>query len=417
MFKMPTGVAALVVAGLACLACTDQFGLNPGGATGGAGGGVKGGQAGSGVVGGTIGAGGIVVGGAAGVVGAGGVGAGGTGGTTRTVGTTGTGGCTSVACPTMACLYGYLPSSDPCGCPGCAPPPDAGVAKDATSPDSPICLGLLPCVPPPTTCPAGYQLGSSPCGCGGCVSVDGGTAVDGATADAGLSCNMSASQYDNSCSVDSDCVGVPFGNPCAGNCLSVCPLAALNARVAPQYLSDLGAVMAAHNEPPVACACPALSAPSCCRGICSVSGCSTTGSTGGTGGGDTTAASGGNTGTVGNTGQGGMSGTGGGSTGSTGGTGGITGAGGNKCTTDQNTCATDDDCTMSDYRPPISSADDCYCFECGYPVANAIVGDCQAAYVQFCGPGWNWQEEHNCPEISCALYYSRCIGGVCEHSP
>jgi hypothetical protein len=32
MFKTPTGVAALIVAGLACLACTDQSGLNPGGA-------------------------------------------------------------------------------------------------------------------------------------------------------------------------------------------------------------------------------------------------------------------------------------------------------------------------------------------------------------------------------------------------
>jgi hypothetical protein len=123
-----------------------------------------------------------------------------------------------------------------------------------------------------------------------------------------------------------------------------------------------------------------------------------TGITGGAGGGDSTVTSGGTTGTV-------------------GGTGGITSAGGNGCTTDQNTCATDDDCTMSDYRPPISSADDCYCFECGYPVANAIAGDCQAAYVQFCGPGWNWQEEHNCPNIPCALYHSRCIGGVCEHFP
>jgi hypothetical protein len=371
--------------------------------------------------GGVVNSGGVTGAGTGGTNSAGGtIGAGGTagaGGGTQTGGTTtptggSTGGCTSVACPTMACLYGYLPSSDPCGCSGCAPPPDAGVAKDAGNPDSPICLGPPPpCALPPKTCPAGSQLVSPPCGCTGCMPVDGGTAVDGATADAGLSCNMSASQYDNSCSVDSDCVGVPFGNPCAGNCLSVCPLAALNARVAPQYLSDLGAVMAAHTEPPVACACPAFSAPSCCRGICSVSGCSTTGSIGGTGGGGTTAASGGNTG------QGGMSGTGGGSTGSTGGSGGSPGTGGNKCTTDQNTCVTDDDCTMSAYKAPISSAADCYCFMCGYPVTNTIAVDCQAAYVQFCGPGGNWQEEHNCPVIGCPAFQARCVAGVCEHFP
>jgi len=34
MFKMPTGVAALVVAGLECLACTDGSSLKPGGGSG-----------------------------------------------------------------------------------------------------------------------------------------------------------------------------------------------------------------------------------------------------------------------------------------------------------------------------------------------------------------------------------------------
>ena len=111
MFKMPTGVAALLVAGLACLACNDQSGLNPGGATGGAGGGVKGGQAGSGVVGGTIGAGGIVVGGAAGVVGAGG--STGSGGDTRTGGTKGAGGAgisTTGGCSSAPVTFQVMPA-------------------------------------------------------------------------------------------------------------------------------------------------------------------------------------------------------------------------------------------------------------------------------------------------------------------
>jgi hypothetical protein len=114
----------------------------------------------------------------------------------------------------------------------------------------------------------------------------------------------------------------------------------------------------------------------------------------------------------------GASGDQGGSIGSgVGGTGGITSAGGNGCTTDQNTCATDDDCTIGDYRPPILSPADCYCFVCGFPVANTIAVDCQAAYVQFCGPGWNWQEDHNCPAPGCPAFQVRCVAGVCEHFP
>ena len=115
-------------------------------------------------------------------------------------------------------------------------------------------------------------------------------------------------------------------------------------------------------------------------------------------------------------GVGGTTVTSGGSTGYTGGTGGFIDAGGNKCTTDQNTCVTDDDCTASDYRPPISSADDCYCFVCGYPVAYAIVGDCQAAYDQFCGPSWSWQADHDCPLPPCALVRPACIAGTCQVS-
>ena len=120
---------------------------------------------------------------------------------------------------------------------------------------------------------SGGTAGSSGTSSSGGMIMDSGDA--GATTDAGLSCSLSASQFDNSCTVDSDCVGVPSGDPCAGNCLSVCPTAALNVRVASQYLADLGAVMSAHNESPGVCSCPAIGAPSCCRGVCSVEGCST----------------------------------------------------------------------------------------------------------------------------------------------
>ena len=102
----------------------------------------------------------------------------------------------------------------------------------------------------------------------------GGARVKG---DARLSCSMSASQYDNSCNVDSDCVAVPEGAPCDDDCRSVCPTSALNVRDAYQYLADLKALMAEHNESPV-CRCPCYAGPYCCQGICTgqCGGCSLT---------------------------------------------------------------------------------------------------------------------------------------------
>jgi hypothetical protein len=94
MFRMSAGVAALIAAGLAGLACTDGSGLNSGRGTAGAGGGARGGQAGGGVAdgsGGNIGAGGVT----GATVGAGGIGASGTGGgTTASGGSPGSGGMT-----------------------------------------------------------------------------------------------------------------------------------------------------------------------------------------------------------------------------------------------------------------------------------------------------------------------------------
>ena len=139
------------------------------------------------------------------------------------------------------------------------------------------------CVWTAGTCPSGtvddtsqYQWSQYECSSAGgpsicCMpSTDGGAgaALDGATADAELSCSLSASQYDNSCTIDSDCVGVPFGDPCAGNCSSICPTSALNARVAYQYLTDLKALMAGGTENAI-CNCPCIPLQPCCRqGVC-----------------------------------------------------------------------------------------------------------------------------------------------------
>jgi hypothetical protein len=183
MFKMATGVSALVVAGLLGLACVSQAGLSPGGESGGAGGVANGGQT-SGVAGGsggTVSVGGIVAGSSGGTIGSGGVSAGGNG----TGGAGGTSACLPTACPALACVGGSRPNPEPCGCPICAPNPDAGVTKDAGGRDAPICPGPVPpCAPPPETCPAGYEINSPPCGCTSCAPVDGGTVADAGKKDA-----------------------------------------------------------------------------------------------------------------------------------------------------------------------------------------------------------------------------------------
>ena len=118
--------------------------------------------------------------------GVGGVGSGGTSG-----GTGGTGSCRPPLCLLPACAGELQPNpNNPCGCPICVPNPDAGTAKDAGSPDSPICPGPAPpCVAPPKTCPAGSQLVSPQCGCTGCMPVDGGTS-DAGKPDTPVICNV-----------------------------------------------------------------------------------------------------------------------------------------------------------------------------------------------------------------------------------
>lgn len=152
MRKIATSVTALFVAGVLGLACSDHSGLTFGAV--GSGGGAKGGQAGS-TGGNTVGSGGTV-----GTGGGGGVSTGGTSGDTG-----GTGGCPSQGlCVELACVGGLQPNPDPCGCPICAPTPDAGVAKDAGNSDAPRICPLAPC--PLLACPYGtLPIPDDPCGC------------------------------------------------------------------------------------------------------------------------------------------------------------------------------------------------------------------------------------------------------------
>ena len=168
MCRMSTGVAALIMAGL--VGCGGQPALTSDEGSGGNSAGASGGQAGSTGISSGFG----------GTTGAGGVGAGKTGGAGG--GTGGASGCPLIACPALACVGETQPNPDPCGCPICAPTPDAGVAKDAGGQDTRICLAL-PCAPP--LCPGGYVTDPDPCGCPVCAPTpDAGVAKDAGRVDA-----------------------------------------------------------------------------------------------------------------------------------------------------------------------------------------------------------------------------------------
>jgi hypothetical protein len=113
MLRMSTAVVTLFIVSLAGLACTNRSGLGLLNDSGGVGGGLGG------------------------AAGASGLGAGGMGGNQAgSGGISGAGGCIQPPCVPLDCPYGYAPSSSPCGCGQCAPPPDAGTAKDGGKKDA-----------------------------------------------------------------------------------------------------------------------------------------------------------------------------------------------------------------------------------------------------------------------------------------
>ncbi len=103
----------------------------------------------------------------------------------------------------------------------------------------------------------------------------GGDATDAAAYDAVAYCEISAANYDTSCSTASDCISdaggfpVQFGNYCqTSTCW--CGGDAINRNSAKQYVSDVsktpwgsGAVV------PPACSCPVYFGPCCIAGQCS----------------------------------------------------------------------------------------------------------------------------------------------------
>jgi hypothetical protein len=192
----------LVAGCLFMVACAKEGGISTTGAggalaTGGHTGASSGGASGTlpGAGGALAGSGGRTTGAGGAVTGTGGVPSGAGGVISGTGGApSGAGGatiCPAIACVLPNCPYGTLPNPSGCGCPICAPPPDAAadvapdaVAKDGEGPDG-IVVCTAACVLP--NCPNGTIKGPPPCGCPICAPSDGG-AVDVGTSDAPIIC-------------------------------------------------------------------------------------------------------------------------------------------------------------------------------------------------------------------------------------
>jgi hypothetical protein len=77
--------------------------------------------------------------------------------------------------------------------------------------------------------------------------------------------NISASNYDQTCRVDSDCVAVGEGNACYP-CVLECRTATINLDSLGQYQSDVAKTIGGHEQ--AKCNCPNEVVPRCQNGKC-----------------------------------------------------------------------------------------------------------------------------------------------------
>jgi hypothetical protein len=207
--------------------------------------------------------------------------------------------CLGVALLTAGCSSGSLTVVDNAS--------DSGSAADTSAPDAPDALDATRDTGVgPRTCPPPDEVGSgvactlqnlscpmpgcspgtngSLCTCGNgvwnCAAQI--TCPSEAGADSSLDggmCVIVSSTYDHSCSVDNDCVAVePGGNVCdpchSGSGDFVCPLDALNANVASDYLGVLGAGLATIPanlyQMCVISSCPTFGVALCQSGTCTI---------------------------------------------------------------------------------------------------------------------------------------------------
>jgi hypothetical protein len=79
---------------------------------------------------------------------------------------------------------------------------------------------------------------------------------------------IQASNYDQSCTVDSDCVSIAVGDACYP-CLVICQVGgAINRGALSSYQSDISKTIGAGETSGVQCGCPSWPGPCCRGGIC-----------------------------------------------------------------------------------------------------------------------------------------------------
>jgi hypothetical protein len=79
---------------------------------------------------------------------------------------------------------------------------------------------------------------------------------------------IQASNYDQSCTVDADCVSIAVGDACYP-CLVICQVGgAINRGALSSYRSDISKTIGAGETSGVECSCPSWSGPCCRGGIC-----------------------------------------------------------------------------------------------------------------------------------------------------
>lgn len=92
-----------------------------------------------------------------------------------------------------------------------------------------------------------------------------GTATNAADA---TSCLVLASDYDQTCAVDMDCVNVGEVLMCPADECSFCPMETINARAAAQYMAAFSVATAAIPADATMCGCPEEGRPCCVAGKC-----------------------------------------------------------------------------------------------------------------------------------------------------
>jgi|HubBroStandDraft_6_1064221.scaffolds.fasta_scaffold330402_2 hypothetical protein len=95
------------------------------------------------------------------------------------------------------------------------------------------------------------------------------TGIDSGASDGGA-CVISASSYDQSCTIDSDCRVVSSGNYCSAMCL--CGGSAINAAAVAQFNEDVSKTpLGSGALGNVLCGCPSENPPCCRKGVCQAS--------------------------------------------------------------------------------------------------------------------------------------------------